>query len=67
MPFFSILDFESIERSAVRPLSLRARVDDMILGSSVCRVKVESIDPETGQYRLVIQGTLDQEPVRWRD
>jgi hypothetical protein len=25
-----------------------------------CRAKVEAVNPETGEYRIVLQGTLDQ-------
>jgi hypothetical protein len=37
----------------------------MILSSPVCRARVETANPETGEYRLVLQGTLDKEETRW--
>jgi hypothetical protein len=33
----------------------------MILRSTVCRAKVEAINPDTGEYRVVLQVTLDRE------
>ena len=37
----------------------------MILGSTVCRAKVETLNPDTGEYRVVLQGTLDREETPW--
>jgi len=64
---FRIQDLETIEHAPTSPAILRAKVGDMILGSTVCRAKVEAINPETGEYRLVLQGTLDREPFKWND
>jgi hypothetical protein len=36
----------------------------MILNSTIARAKVEAINPETGEYRVVLQGTLDREDVK---
>lgn len=67
MALFRIQDLETIEHAPTSPANLRAKVGDMILGSTVCRAKVEAINPETGEYRLVLQGTLDREPFKWND
>jgi hypothetical protein len=39
----------------------------MILSSTVARAKVEAINPETGEYRVVLQGTLDKEEGRFEE
>lgn len=37
----------------------------MIIDSTTCRAKVEAINPETGEYRVVLHGTLDKELTKW--
>jgi hypothetical protein len=59
--FFRIQDLRSIERAPCSPAVLRAKLDNMILSSTTCRAKVEAINPDTGEYRVVLQGTLDKE------
>jgi hypothetical protein len=40
---------------------MRAKIGEMITHSTVCRAKVEGVNPDTGEYRIVLQGTLDKE------
>ena len=65
MARFKINDLHAIENSPTSPGSLRSKVGEMILSSTVCRAKVEAVNPETGEYRLVLQGTLDKEENKW--
>ena len=65
MARFRIQDFPSIEHAPTSPATLRAKIGDMILDSTVCRAKLEAVNPETGEYRLVLQGTLDREETKW--
>ena len=37
----------------------------MIMSSVNSRAKVEVINPETGEYRIVLQGTLDKEETKF--
>jgi hypothetical protein len=37
----------------------------MLYNSTVARVKVEVVNPDTGEYRVVLQGTLDREESKW--
>lgn len=67
MPRFNIQDFRSIESVPTSPAMLRAKIGEMILHSSVSRAKVETLNPETGEYRVVLQGTLDKEETKWEE
>ena len=61
MPRFRVQDLESIQRQPTSPLHLRAKVGEMSLNSTVARATIEVLDPETGEYRVVLQGKLDKE------
>jgi hypothetical protein len=43
------------------PRLLREKIGKLVLGSTVIRAKVETLDAGTGIYRVVLQGTLDNE------
>jgi hypothetical protein len=64
MPRFHVNDLRSIENAPTSPENLRRKIGDMILSSTVARARVETLNPETGEYRVVLQGTLDKEEVR---
>ena len=65
MPRFRIHDLNTIERSPTSPASLRNKISEMIMSSVSARAKVEVINPETGEYRIVLQGTLDKEETKF--
>jgi hypothetical protein len=65
MTRFSIQELGSLESGHSSPGALRSRIGEMILGSTVCRAKVETLNPDTGEYRVVLQGTLDREETPW--
>ena len=65
MPKFHIQDLKSLENSPTSPATLRNKVGEMIFCSTTARAKVEAINPETGEYRIVLQGTLDREETKW--
>ncbi len=67
MPRFRISDFEHIEKSPTSPASLRNKLTEMILCSTTARAKVDSINQETGEYRIVLQGTLDKEETKFEE
>ena len=62
---FRIHDLNAIERTPTSPASLKNKLSDMILSSVNARAKVEVINPETGEYRIVLQGTLDKEETKF--
>ena len=65
MPRFRIHDVNSIERAPTSPASLRSKLSEMIMSSVNARAKVDLINPETGEYRIVLQGTLDKEDTKF--
>ncbi|MGH7731859.1 MAG: hypothetical protein ACRENJ_11490 [Candidatus Eiseniibacteriota bacterium] len=65
MPRFRIHDVNTIERSPTSPSSLRNKLSEMIMSSVNARAKVELINPETGEYRIVLHGTLDKEDTKF--
>jgi len=65
LPRFRIHDIGSIERAPTSPASLRSKLSEMIMSSVNSRAKVELINPETGEYRIILQGTLDKEDTKF--
>ena len=65
MPRFRIHDINSIERAPTSPASLRNKLSEMIMSSVNSRAKVELVNPETGEYRIVLQGTLDKDDTKF--
>ena len=65
MARFRINDVHIVESSPTSSATLRNKLGDMILSSTTCRAKVEAINPETGEYRIVLQGSLDKEETKF--
>ena len=65
MAKFRIHDLNTLERSPTSPAALRNKLNEMILNSVNARAKVELINPETGEYRIVLQGTIDKEETKF--
>jgi len=61
MSHFKIQDFRTLESAPTIPAQLSTKVGDMILSSKNIIAKVESVNNDTGEYRLVLQGTLTKE------
>jgi hypothetical protein len=58
-------DFRTLEHAPTSPVSLRNKIGEVILSSTHARARVESINTETGEYRVVLQGTIDRETNRF--
>lgn len=56
-----IEDLRTVEVSPTSPAALRGKISEIIVNSTQAQVTVESFDPETGDYRVVLDGTLDVE------
>ncbi len=63
MYWFNFSDFRSFERPNCSPRHFSDGVTNLIYSSVNTRCKVDSVNPETGEYRIVLQGTLDFD--RW--
>lgn len=67
MARFRIDDLKSIEHAPTSPASLRSKIAEVILSSTHAKCRVDSINPETGEYRVVLQGTLDRESTKFSE
>ncbi len=56
---FRFPNFPDMERTPTSPASLQYRLTELLYNSTTCRAKVDSVNASTGEYRIVIQGTLD--------
>ncbi len=65
MTRFRIHDLQGLEVKPTSPGAMRSKLNEMIVNSTVCRAKIESINSETGEYRIVLQGSLDKEDNRF--
>lgn len=65
MAKFRISDLGSIEKAPTSPSSLRNKLSEMIMSSVAARAKVELVNPDTGEYRIVLQGTLDRDDTKF--
>jgi hypothetical protein len=61
MTRFKLQDLSTLESSPTSPATLRAKIGDLIVHSMNAVAQVEMVDRETGEYRVVLQGTLDLE------
>ncbi len=57
---FDLRDLKIIENSNIPISTLRRQMGNMLQKSAVCTAEVESIDQETGEYRVILHGKLDQ-------
>ncbi|KPJ49663.1 hypothetical protein AMJ40_05020 [candidate division TA06 bacterium DG_26] len=67
MAIFRIQDFWSLERSPTSPASLRNKITHMLLNSCYVNAKVDMVNRDTGEYRIVLYGTLDREETKWAE
>ncbi|HEU4401789.1 MAG TPA: hypothetical protein VFT43_06760 [Candidatus Polarisedimenticolia bacterium] len=67
MAKFHVNDVRSIESTPTSPATLRSKIGEMILNSTIARARVEALNPETGEYRVVLQGTLDREESKFEE
>ncbi len=56
---WSIKDMHWLEKTPTSPKWFNWRVSEVLFNSTNCRCRVESVNPTTGEYRIVLQGTLD--------
>ena len=67
MPRFRIQDLHTLENAPTSAGSLRSKVSEMIINSTNFRAKVDSLNPETWEYRIVLEGTLDKEDTKFEE
>jgi hypothetical protein len=67
MSRFKIGDLSALEKSPTSPLTLRNKIGEMLFNSTQAVATVEVVNKETGEYRVVLQGTLDTEESRFEE
>jgi hypothetical protein len=65
MPRISPTDLSAIERSPASPASLSRGVGELLGNSVTAKAKVDAYNWETGEYRIVLQGTLDLDETKF--
>lgn len=65
MPGIRPEDLKSIERAPTSPAALKNGLWEVLSNSVVTKAKVDSYNWETGEYRVVLQGTLDLEATKF--
>jgi len=61
MARFRIHDIRSIEKSPTAPGTLKNKLGELLFSSINATARVEGFNLETGEYLIVLQGTLDKE------
>ncbi|HUT58883.1 MAG TPA: hypothetical protein VNA25_13635 [Phycisphaerae bacterium] len=56
---WTIKDIYTVETSPTSPSRLQWKISEILLNSLSCRCKVDSVNADTGEYRIVLNGTLD--------
>ena len=65
MTRISPADLSAIERSPTSPAALSRGVGELLGNSVTAKAKVDAYNWETGEYRIVLQGTLDLEELKF--
>jgi len=65
MTRFTYNDFRYLERCPTSPSYLQSHISNLVYSSVNTKANIESVNPETGEYRIVLQGTLDMESPWW--
>jgi|CXWL01.1.fsa_nt_gi hypothetical protein len=61
MTKFTFNDFRCLEKCPTSPKQLQGGISSLVFSSVNTKAKVESCNPETGEYRIVLHGTLDMD------
>ena len=61
MAKFTFNDFRSLEKCPTSPNQMQTGISCLVFSSVNTKAKVEVCNPETGEYRIVLQGTLDMD------
>ena len=61
MTRFRMKDIPSLEISPTSPATLRSKLAEMLINSISATARVEMVNQETGEYRVVLHGLLDTE------
>lgn len=60
MDKFKIDDLEMIKHADDSTVILKKQLASMLANSNGCRAIIESLNRKTGEYRIIVQGTLQK-------
>ena len=52
-------DLKWLESTPTSSYTLQTKLSEVLYNSYSCRARVETVNQETGEYRIVLQGTID--------
>ena len=52
-------DLEKMNLTQLSGASLKKQISDMLANSSQCKAILETINQDTGEYRIVLQGIME--------
>ncbi len=61
MSRFRLQDLPTLEASPTSPGTLRSKIGELLVHSVSAAARVEMVNKETGEYRISLHGTLDQD------
>ncbi len=61
MARFRMQDIRTIEKAPTAPGTLKNKIGELLFSSVNCTAKVDALNMDTGEYRIVLQGSLDKE------
>ncbi len=67
MTRFRLEDFPLLENSPTSAAMLKNKIGEMLTSSTSARIHVESMNPKTGEYKVVLQGTIDTEETHFEE
>ena len=59
MQKFTVRDFSMFEKTPISPTEISDRISNLMICTTNVKTQVESINEKTGEYRIVLQGTLN--------
>jgi hypothetical protein len=60
MQKWSITNVNAIEKCPASPMKLQQKFTERLFNSTTCRCKVESVNPTTGECRVVLYGAFNR-------
>lgn len=62
MPKLELNNLMNSNLTKLSGVSLKKEIEKMLANSSQCKAIFETVNQDTGEYRIVLQGIIDQNP-----
>ncbi len=60
MPQLELSNVMDLNLTKLSGVSLKKQIEKMLASSSQCKAILETVNHDTGEYRIVLQGIIDQ-------